>query len=65
LIEKVGSIDTSVDKHRSDISLHQRNIDDNMGLIKELQRKLQEKVGCDIFDKEINYLKSLLTHLRK
>ncbi|CDW86127.1 protein kinase domain containing protein [Stylonychia lemnae] len=64
MMEKIGQIDTSVDKHRSDISLHTRNLDDNMGLIKELQRKLQEKVGCDIFDKEINYLKSLLTHLR-
>lgn len=58
-------MDENVDKNRMNISLHNRTLDEHMSAIRELQKKLQEKVACDHFDKEINYLKSMLSHLTK
>lgn len=65
ILEQLGHVDEHLDKHRSDISVNQNELHSHLELIREIQRKLPDKVACDIFDREINYLKGLLLHLRK
>ena len=65
LQSKLSDLDEGLDLNRADIAQHSKDIRDQSSDLKELQKKMQQKVECDVFDKEINYLKSLLTHLRK
>ncbi len=64
-MDKLSSMDDGIDTDRSQLSLSQKEIKDHFDMIREMQKKLQKKVECETFDKEVNYLKSLLTHLRK
>jgi hypothetical protein len=63
--EKMERMDTDIDKNRSDIFVNRNNIEHNISIIQELSRKVSDKVSCETFDRDFNYLKTLLLHLRK
>lgn len=63
--EKIEKMDYAIDKNKSDIFVNRQSVEQNIHISQEIARKVQDKVSCDNFDKEINYLKTLLLHLRK
>jgi archaellum component FlaC len=62
---RVTEMDDMIDRVRGRTKRNEDDIEEIMNTLKDLQKKIQDKVACSTFDKEINYLKSLLTHLRK
>lgn len=63
--EKVKHIDEMFDKTRMRVTKSENDIQEIQIHIRDINKKLTDKVNCSNFDAEINYLKSMLTHLRK
>ena len=61
--EKLGDHDDRIDKLEKDNEANKSKISSNKQDIGELKDQMSDKVGCDTFDEEINFLKEMLNNL--
>ena len=61
--DKLENHDERIEKLEQDNDVNKDKISSNSQDISELKDQLPEKVDCDVFDQEINYIKELLKQL--